>query len=193
MELDKDYWSARYRQQNTPWDVGYATPPLVHYLANIADKQSRILIPGCGTGHEAAFLHQQGHANVFVCDWAEEALAALQSEVPDFPPEHLLCMDFFDLQLQVDYLIEQTFFCAIAPSRRTAYVDKAASLLPVGGVLAGLLFSVPFEREGPPFGGSASEYERLFSRRFQILRMQPADDSIKPRLGHELFVEMRKL
>jgi hypothetical protein len=44
----------------------------------------------------------------------------------------------------------------------------------------------------PPFGGSREEYRRRFSPFFNILEMETAQNSIKPREGREVFIKMEK-
>lgn len=189
--LNPEYWENRYQTQQTGWDIGYANPALLKLLAPL-DKYTRILIPGAGRAYEAIWLHQQGFKQVWICDWASSAFEHLLHQCPDFPREHLLCQDFFTLQLEVDLLLEQTFFCAIDPSLRSAYVRKSASILHTKGKLVGLLFGVHFEKPGPPFGGSAEEYRQLFDSHFRILTLEVAQDSILPRKGTELLVVMEK-
>ncbi len=191
--LSPAYWEQRYREGYTPWNIGHVSPPLRRFMEDIEDKATRILIPGAGHAHEAAYLHQQGFTQVWVCDWAPSAFQGLLEEAPDFPRAHLLVADFFALDMEVDIILEQTFFCAIDPQLRSAYARKAAQLLRPGGILAGLLFAEPFEQPGPPFGGTAAEYRPYFEPYFDILHMDLAPDSIKPRLGRELFVEMRRV
>lgn len=191
-ELSADFWEERYRQTDTPWDIGNISPPLRHFIDKLTDKDLRILIPGAGKAHEAIYLHQQGFRQVYVCDWAKSSFAFLQQKVPNFPETHLLVANFFDLKLCVDLIIEQTFFCALPPSQRPDYVRQMASLLASDGKLAGLLFAEPFDRPGPPFGGTQEEYQTLFSPHFHIEQMAIAQDSIKPRLGRELFFILRK-
>ena len=60
------------------------------------------------------------------------------------------------------------------------------------GKLVGLLFAQEFNRPGPPFGGTVNEYRALFSPHFDILQMDIAPDSIKPRLGNEIFILLQK-
>lgn len=189
--LDAQYWEQRYRDQDTPWDMGHESPPLRHYTQSVTDRSTRILIPGAGYAHEAVALHQRGFRSVYVCDWAPSAFEPLKEAAPDFPEDHLLVGDFFELDVSVDLMLEQTFFCALSPDLRPAYVEQAARLLAPDGRLAGVLFSKVFERSGPPFGGSREEYESLFSSRFEILRIEAASDSIAPRLGSELFIELQ--
>ena len=191
-QLSANYWNERYLNVNTPWDIGTISTPLQNYFDGLADKELRILIPGAGKAHEAIYLHRQGFSNVYVCDWAASAFDLLKEEVPDFPEEHLVVGDFFDLQLPIDLVVEQTFFCAIDPSLRTKYVQKMHDLLDDQGKLVGLLFANEFERPGPPFGGTADQYRKLFSPHFDIIKLDIAPDSIKPRLGNELFVLLQK-
>jgi methyl halide transferase len=190
--LNAAFWEEHYAQGHTPWDIGQVSPPIRQYMDSLADKDLLILIPGAGHAHEAAYLHRQGFRRVMVCDWAPSAFKPLLEQTPDFPQEHLLVSDFFELELDADILLEQTFFCAIAPERRPEYARQAARLLKPDGMLAGLLFAEPFEKEGPPFGGTAEEYAGYFAPWFHLERMELCDDSIKPRLGRELFIELKK-
>lgn len=185
--LSSTYWDERYKESNTPWDIGYVSPPLHNYFHSIQNKSLRILVPGAGRAYEAIYLHQQGFEQVWVCDWAKSSFRHLQEQAPDFPEDHLLIGDFFDLDLEVDLIVEQTFFCALPRNRRRDYVEKMAQLLSVNGKLMGLLFAAEFPHAGPPFGGSESEYRDLLHSHFEIEQMNLAPDSIKPRLGRELF------
>jgi len=190
--LDAAFWEDNYQQENTPWDLGGVSPALKEYVDRIANKDLSILIPGAGSAYEAIYLHRAGFTQVYVCDWAPSAFQYIRNEASDFPEEHLIVGDFFKLYLQVDLILEQTFFCAIAPELRGAYAEKTAGLLTAGGKLAGLLFAFPFEQEGPPFGGTKEEYERLFAPHFHILHLAISEASIKPRAGRELFIELQK-
>lgn len=191
--LSAAYWNQRYENGHTPWDIGYASPPLIEYLNQLKNKEIRILIPGAGRAYEAAYLHQKGFEHVWVCDWAPAAFDHLLAHCPEFPQGQLLIADFFELDMAFDLLLEQTFFCAIDRTQRQSYARQAANLLRGGGRLAGVLFAQEFEQEGPPFGGSTNEYRVCFEPHFEILAMEPCHHSILPRAGRELFVEMRAL
>jgi SAM-dependent methyltransferase len=193
--LNKDYWQSRYDNQQTGWDTGSSTLPIKKYVDGITDPQARILIPGCGNGHEARYLHQQGFENVYVCDWAAAPLEALAASCPAFPKEHLIQGDFFAVELEpLDYILEQTFFCAIDPALRPNYAKKTAQLLKQGGKVAGVLFNENLQlgRPGPPFGGNAKEYRHYFEPHFSVVELQPCYNSIPPRAGSELFVQLTK-
>lgn len=191
-ELNAAYWNERYLHHDTPWDIGAVSPPIQAYIDQLSDRSLKILIPGAGRAHEAAYLKQQGFEQVWVCDWAEAAFVDFRAQAPDFPRSHQLIMDFFKLDIQVDLILEQTFFCALDPAYRQNYVEKCADLLFPGGKLVGLLFASYFPFEGPPFGGNQEEYQILFGESFFIQRMEIAQNSIQPRLGNEIFIELQK-
>lgn len=190
--FDQDYWRKRYHQQQTDWDANTVTTPLKEYADQLAGKNIEILIPGCGNAHEGAYLHQLGFTQVYLADIAPEPLQDFSKKHPDFPKEHLLLINFFELSKKFDLILEQTFFCALDPSEREAYARQAAALLKPGGKLAGVLFNRSFEKAGPPFGGSKEDYQPIFEKYFHILVMEPCYNSIKPRSGTELFIKMEK-
>ena len=185
------YWTQRWQEGRTGWDLGQVSPPLKDYFDTLANKSMRILIPGCGNAHEAAYLHGLGFTNVFLVDIASMPLENFKRQFPDFPEEHLIHGDFFDLQGKFDLIVEQTFFCAIDRNLREYYVQKMRELLNSGGRLVGLLFATEFAADGPPHGGSEAEYRTLFSKHFADCKILPCHNSIAPRQGNELFIEMK--
>ena len=54
--LDDQYWSERYSQNKTGWDIGYPSTPLKEYIDQVTDLDLNILIPGCGNAYEAEYL-----------------------------------------------------------------------------------------------------------------------------------------
>ena len=192
MNLNKDFWNNKYLTQNTGWDIGFASYPLKAYFDHIMDKTIRILIPGCGNGYEAEYLNKRGFKNVFLLDFSALALENFSKRVPHFPSEHLICEDFFVHKNIYDLIVEQTFFCAIDPSLRKKYVEKAWELISPGGKIIGLLFNDPLNIDTPPFGGNKKEYETLFREKFEILVLETAYNSIPPRAGRELFFIFKK-
>ncbi len=190
--MNKDYWQNRYLDEQTGWDIGEASTPIRAYFDAVTNKKANILIPGCGNAHEAAHLWQSGFENVYLCDWAAAPLKQFANTYPDFPKAQLLEADFFELEGQYDYIVEQTFFCALPPERRADYAQKMPTLLAPNGKLVGLLFGIDFERVGPPFGGNRQEYLTLFEPLFSSVQIAPCHNSIPPRQGSELFIELEK-
>ncbi|MBY5960155.1 SAM-dependent methyltransferase [Membranicola marinus] len=186
--LHKDYWNERWMENNTGWDIGQASPPLMEYLQQIPNRDIEILIPGSGSGYEAEQAYRMGFHRVHYNDIAPEAKIRFQKRVPDFPAEQIIMQDIFKLNGRYDLILEQTSFCAQPPERRNEYISKIHDLLNPNGKYAGVLFDVEFPGDGPPFGGNREEYARLFGKKFKILKMEKCYNSINPRQGKELFV-----
>jgi SAM-dependent methyltransferase len=192
MEDAKSFWNQRYINHETGWDIGYPSTPLKEFIDQLPDKSIRILIPGCGNAWEGEYLWNQGFRHVYLIDIAPLAVEGFKKRVPQFPEEQVILGDFFSHEGAYDLILEQTFFCAILPEWRERYVKEMNRLLKPGGMLAGLLFDDPMNADHPPFGGSREEYRRRFSPFFNILEMETAQNSIKPREGREVFIKMEK-
>lgn len=190
---DHSYWEERYIQHNTPWDIGYANPGLLRLVEQHFTKESKILIPGAGIGHEAGQLWKMGYHNVHVCDWSEAARDELIKHNPDFPEEQIIIGDFFEIYEAFDGIIEQTFFCALPPTMRASYVKKTFEILNDNGRLVGVLFNREFPFEGPPFGGSIMEYRGLFEHLFRVDQLEQWAESIPPRMGTECIIVASKV
>lgn len=188
---EQAFWSKRYEENRTGWDIGYPSTPLKEYFDQLENKALKILIPGAGNAYEAEYLWQQGFKNVHVLDISELPLKALQQRVPDFPKAQLLLGNFFEHQGQYDLIIEQTFFCSFEPTKanRTAYAKKMATLLVNGGKLVGLWFDIPLVLgvSKRPFGGTKAAYLHYLAPYFESKTFADCYNSIKPRAGSELF------
>ena len=194
--LDKNYWKNRWQTGSTPWDAGEATTPIREFVDYLVEKNTdrnlRILIPGAGSGHEAIYFYRHDFYNITVCDWAEEAIEKLKKQLPELKESQLIVGDFFDLKSTFDIIIEQTFFCAIDPTLRPKYAQKCFELLDTEGFIYGVLFNQNFPFQGPPFGGTVEEYRSYFEPFFEILSLNECKNSIKPRMGTELWISFKK-
>jgi hypothetical protein len=182
--LSAAYWEKRYQQQQTGWDIGKPSTPLATFIDGIENKDDSILIPGCGNSYEAEYIVQQGFTNLTVIDIAPSPVERLKEKIDG--KARVLLEDFFQHKGSYDFILEQTFFCALDPLLRPAYVKKMSELLKNKGKLVGVLFNKQFETN-PPFGGSKKKYEELFSKHLQLLKMEECYNSIAPREGTELF------
>lgn len=191
-ELNPAFWSQRYQEGQTGWDIGYPAPAIINYFEALTDKEIQILVPGGGNGYEVEQLYRMGFKNIYLLDWSEQPLKNFADRVPGFPSSQLIQDDFFEHGKSYDIVIEQTFFCAIDPTLRDRYIMKMHQLLNHSGKLIGLLFNDPLNTEHPPYGGSKEEYKKRFEPYFQILQMETAEKSITPRAGRELFIELVK-
>lgn len=190
-DLDSNYWNDRYLNNQFGWDIGSPSTPLKEYIDQLKDKDIKILIPGCGNSHEGEYLFNQGFSNIYLLDFAEESKTNFLKRCPEFPADHFLVGDFFELNDTFDLILEQTFFCALNPELRDAYAQKMKTLLNSNGKLVGLFFTFPDQTDGPPFGGDTDEYTTLFEKHFDSISMELCYNSIEPRKGSEVFVELR--
>ncbi|MCF6346687.1 MAG: TPMT family class I SAM-dependent methyltransferase [Flavobacteriaceae bacterium] len=191
-DFNVNSWKDKYLNNATGWDIGHISTPLKEYFEQLENEDLSILIPGCGNGYEAEFLHNLGFKNVSILDIAEQPLENFNKRVPYFPKENLIHGDFFSHNGTYDLIIEQTFFCALNPILRKNYVKKISQLLVDNGKLVGLLFDFPLTEQGPPFGGSIKEYIKTFSQFFKIKTLERSYNSIDDRQGKELFIIFEK-
>ncbi len=190
-QLDQEYWDIQYKTNDTGWDLGKVSPPIKEHTETLDTKHIRILIPGCGNSYEAEHLLNQGFTDITIIDIAPTLIKNLEEKFKKKSNLKIIQGDFFEHKGEYDLIIEQTFFCALPPVMREKYVQKMHQLLSNDGKLVGLLFNKTFDL-GPPFGGSHSEYKKLFKIHFEILQMDLCQNSIKPRANSELFIEFQK-
>lgn len=190
--FDELYWNNRWKENNTQWDIGAASPALIKFMEQQSDKSVAVLIPGCGNAYEAKALLELGFNNITVLDISTSLIAQLQENCKENTQIKILQEDFFLHKTQYDIILEQTFFCALHPSLRPAYSTKMSELLAPNGQLAGVLFNKEFSGIEPPFGGSELEYKQLFGTIFEIIKLAPCYNSIPPRAGAELFFNLLK-
>ncbi len=188
--INANFWNDKYINHQTGWDLGEVSPPIKQWADSFDNKKAKILIPGCGNAHEAEYLLKIGFQDLTLIDISHNLVENLKKKFENETRIKVICDDFFNLTNKYDVVIEQTFFCALNPELRTNYVLKMKEILNPNGILIGVLFNRQFEG-GPPFGGDIFEYQKIFSPSFKINTMRPCLNSIKPRQGSELWVEMQ--
>lgn len=181
------FWEHLYRDDEANWELGRATPPLVGYFdaAEHSPRGLRVLVVGCGRGHEARMLAGRG-AQVVAIDLSERAIAAARGLDPGATVEFRVHDLFVPLGERFALVVEHTCFCAIEPDRRDEYVDRVADALGPGGALVGLFYAHG-RPGGPPYTTDAEELTRRFGRRFHLDVLAPAEDSVLVRAGQELL------
>ncbi|MEM6524593.1 MAG: SAM-dependent methyltransferase [Bacteroidota bacterium] len=189
---DVGYWTNRYLRQQTQWDAGGITTPLKEYIDQLDSKGLKILIPGCGNAHEASYLHKNDFKSVSIIDLSPIPLNRFAANHDTFPKDQLITGDFFELDSTYDLIIEQTFFCALHPSERPGYARKMSELLSNSGRLVGVLFEDELFHDHPPYGGFRDEYSTYFEPYFEFKVFERCYNSIKPRQGRELFINLSK-
>lgn len=190
--LGREFWNERYLSGNTGWDIGGVSTPIKDYADQLADKDIDILIPGCGNAYEAEYLSSKGFRNIDLIDISDVLTEKLQQRFRNVSNVNVQNIDFFELEGKYDLIIEQTFFCALHPSQRMEYVRKSKSILKKSGKIIGVLFDREFEKDGPPYGGNRNEYEEIFRKEFEIKTLESCYNSVSPRAGTEIFINLRK-
>ena len=189
--LDQSYWDLQYQSETTGWDLGTISPPIKAYVDQLKDTTISVLIPGCGNTYEAEYLLEKGFANITVIDIAPTLVEKLKEKFKNTTAIRIIQGDFFEHKGSYDLILEQTFFCALPPQMHQKYVWKMHHLLSKNGKIAGLLFNRSFE-VSPPFGGSKTEYEQLFSEAFHFKILETSYNSVTPRAQSELFFIFEK-
>ena len=186
-------WEARYQNGDTPWDKGFAAPPLVDFLTRHPIR-GEVLVPGSGSGHDVRTLAAQG-AIVTGLDISLSAIRGAQS-FPCVAGEIHEQGDLFQLPPKwhgrFDWVVEHTCFCAIAPALRSDYVRAIAQVLKPDGHYFALFFLNPDAEEGPPFKTTKEEIKKLFDSEFKLLEEWVPIWSFEEREGRELC-QLRKL
>jgi methyl halide transferase len=193
--LNDQYWSERYKTDQSRWDIGQVAPALKAYFDQLPDKNISILIPGCGNAHEAEYLLKQGFTSITLVDISEYLVESLKKHLAIYIESgvcRVIHQDFFEHEGSYDLIVEQTFFCAIDPTLRTKYAQKMGELLKPNAKLVGLMFDCDFVG-GPPFGGSKAEYLLYFMPYFKIKTFEKCTNSIPPRAGNELFINLQRI
>jgi len=188
-------WEAAYQSAVTPWDKGRAHPALLRWLGSHA-MVGRILVPGCGSGHDVRALSTNPLAEVVGLDLApSSALAAAKH--PRTGGERYLTGNFLEgnsPEGAFDWIFEHTCFCAINPACRPAYAKAAATALRPGGCLLAVFYRNPSHGgdDGPPYGCSMPEIDRLFGPWFEAVSEEENIETFEGREGREVLRCMRR-
>lgn len=191
--IGAEYWETRYVTQDMPWEKGEPSPGLVDFLATHPHlERGRVLVPGCGTGHDVRVWAQAGFAATGY-DIAPSAvrLARERTLAAGLRAEFRLGDFLHDpADAAFDWLFEHTCFCAILPEQRDAYVAAVARWLRPGGNFLAVHYFIP-DTDGPPFGNNLEELQRRFSPQFDLLE-EWVPRSYPNRTGLERMLWWRK-
>jgi len=186
-------WNLRYEQGDIPWEKGRAAPPLAEYLETHT-LSGRVLVPGCGYGHDVRLLAAQG-AEPIGLDCAPLALHRALS-YPATGLESYQLGDFINLDDALagsfDWVFEHTCLCAIDPTQRRDYVKSAHRALTTNGSLLAIFYVTTENPDGPPFAIFQDEIDDLFHHYFETLEQWIPNHAYPGREGHEQMRRLRK-
>lgn len=183
------FWDERFAKGFTPWD--HAGVPVVFRAFAVRNEPRPVLIPGCGSAHEALWLAQAGWT-VRAIDFSADAVAAARAQL-GAQAALVEQADFFAYRppFEPRWIYERAFLCALPTERRAEYAERMAALLAPGGFLAGFFFfgATP---KGPPFGIERHELDALLAPHFELIEDEPVADSIPVFAGRERWLTWRR-
>ena len=195
-ENNPQFWDYMYKADEAAWDLGGPTP-FFEDLAKTTPAGELIVI-GCGSGYDAITFAKYGF-DVTAVDFAPSAIKNLRTTSrKENVKLKIIEQDIFSLipeyQNKFDYIIEQTCFCAIHPSRRQEYERLVKKLLKTDGLLIGLWFPLDkkLDEGGPPYGTSIKELENTFCNGWQIISKRFSNLSVSSRTGKEISIVFQK-
>lgn len=190
-----EHWDSIYKNSETPgWDIKQVCPAFKDMLPRLKWPKSKVIVLGCGEGHDAAFLAQAGHV-VTAVDFSSTAIDKAKKQYGHITGLTFECMDVFALPESwtgtFDIVIEHTMYCALPPKNTAQLVKVWKKLLHEEGQIMGVFFTM-FKRFGPPFGTNEYSLRDQLAPHFQFLFWGRLRNSVPNRLGKELFVLARK-
>ncbi len=196
-------WENHYQTANVPWDKGGAHPGLLATLHE-TPLHGRILVPGCGLGHDIQAIAEAGGVKEITgLDIAPSAVSAARTRLTGIGPAAISVeeADLFALprsfRQAYHWVWEHTCFCAIPVAKRNAYVNAVADCLRPGGHLLAVFYLNPWDpgedqTQGPPFGTSLDELDARFAPRFEIIRTWAPAATYPGREHKEIMRLLRK-
>ena len=187
-EYSRADWQDHYESNDLGWDLGQVAPPFVKLWEEEKLPVGKALVPGCGRGHEVIFLAENGF-EVTAIDFSKGAVTYLERALEERNLSgRVLHQDFFGLDNShdgvYDLVLEQTFFCAIAPRQRQDYVRNVTRILKPGGMLVGLFYNTDKEG-GPPYNTTREDIKVNFAKNFKIQELHKTTLSAEQRKDKE--------
>ncbi len=175
---DRAFWEQKFDAGQTPWDRGAANPQLSAWLQDgTLAPGMRVLVPGCGTGHEVAALARAGF-EVTGLDYAQAAIQRTHARVDELEAAMrmrvaLVHADALEWQPDrpFDAVYEQTCLCALHPDHWVQYAAQLQRWVVAGGRLCLLAMQAPKpgaaegQVQGPPYHCDIHAVRALFTAR----------------------------
>ena len=122
------FWEERYRQGVTPWDLGEASLAFQDLMSSPdAPAPGKLVVLGCGRGHDAVFFARQGF-EVTAVDFSPSAIEEARKTAERAGAKvNFIEHDLFTLGSShthaYNYVVEHTCFAAIPVVMHEEYVE----------------------------------------------------------------------
>lgn len=166
----RKFWQEKFEQGATPWDRGAPGPQLAAWLESGTLAPCRIVVPGCGSGHEVVALARRGFEVVAV-DYASAAVERTRAALAAAGANaQVIQADVLDWQPDgpFDAVYEQTCLCALHPDYWINYSIALTGWLKPAGRLFALFMqglrggAAEGQVEGPPYHCDINAMRALF-------------------------------
>lgn len=178
---DRAFWQQRFERRETPWDRGGPGPQIAVWQAGgVLHASQRVLVPGCGSGHDVLALAQAG-CDVTALDLAPAAIDLTRARLDGAGAAATLVLaDVLHWQpaAPFDAVYEQTCWCALHPDHWTGYAAQLQRWLRPGGRL--LLLAMQCRRDGAGEGRVEGPPYHMDVNAVRALAPAPAWDWPKP-------------
>lgn len=167
-----DFWQRRFESGQMPWDRGDPHPQLAHWLdQRLITPAHRVLVPGCGSGHELLALARAG-VPALGLDYAPAAVAIARQRLADSSAV-VAAVEQADVlnwqpEAPVQRIYEQTCLCALHPDHWVRYAQQLHDWLAPNGLLLALFMQARRDSadeglvEGPPYHCDVNAMRALF-------------------------------
>ncbi|NRA63727.1 MAG: methyltransferase domain-containing protein [Pseudobacteriovorax sp.] len=191
-QSNKAEWAKRWKVGQTGWDLGGGHPLMPTLLRRLKveahQSTGRVLVPGCGLAHDAAYLAKVGYA-VHGFDIVEQAIEQAEEAYGAIKNLTLSTADAFQLPAMdpFDIVFDRAMLCALPKDLRVAYIKSMQDQLNPGGFFAGILFAKVNLRpdQGPPFALSESAVGDLFRGGFRLVTWETFPNHEEPKVVEE--------
>lgn len=195
-----EFWDHRFKNGVTPWESEQVPAALQEFAGRApelfptprhVDGRLRVLIPGCGSARDAAWLDRLGWS-VVALDFSAAALEQARAHLSSWSGA-LVHADFFAhcADLAYDLIYERAFLCALPRKLWPGYGPQMARLLAPGGVLAGF-FVLGEGVKGPPFPIAREQLHALLDADFQLIESHPVESALPVFAGREYWMVWRR-
>lgn len=189
------FWQNVYHTEGNPrWNLDKPAEAFKDMLPRLKLPKSRILVLGCGEGHDAALFAEAGHV-VTAVDFSKEAIQRGKQKYAGLERLHFHEQNIFEIPQEwnhsFDVVVEHTCYCAIPTDQRKDLVRLWRRMLHEEGQLMAIFFTME-KRIGPPFGATEWEIRKRTQEHFQYLFWGRWRQSLPQRQGRELFMLAKK-